>query len=68
MNKIEILPYRHYSYLEDGSDLGAAELELLDYVRYLLEAMGVAVRVGLSMSNDEESRLLEEQDLIWRDS
>ena len=47
-------------YLEDGSDLGAAQLELLDYVRDLLESMGVAVRVFLGMSDDEESRLLEE--------
>ena len=44
-----------------GGDLGTAELELLDYVGYLFEAVGVPLRFPLSMSNDEECSLLEEE-------
>lgn len=47
-----------------GGYLGTAELELLDDVGYLFEAMRVAVRVSFRVRDHEECRLLEEQHLI----
>ena len=44
-----------------GGNLGTAELELLDDVGYLFEAMRVASRVSLRVSDHEERSLLEQQ-------
>ena len=49
------------SHLEVGGNLGTAELELLDDVGYLFEAMRVASRVPLRVSDHEERSLLEQQ-------
>jgi len=45
--------------LELGAQLGAAQLELLDDVGHLLEAVRVAVLLALAMGDHQEGGLLE---------
>ena len=67
INKADEVFIAHNHRLELVVGLDAAELELLDDVRDLLEAMVVLVVGGVVVGDHEEGALLEEDDLVRLD-